>query len=322
MKVFVTGAIGFVGGWLCRELESAGHETVPAPPPEALDITDRVGLARWLGNGSPDAVVHLAGLAFAPDAGRDPSEAFRVNVGGTVAVFEALRSLGLRCPVLVTGSSEVYGAPEARWLPLSEQAPVCPTQPYALSKLAQEAVAVEASLVSRCPVIVTRSFNHTGPGQRPVFVVPALARRVLEVAHGHASVIRTGNIDVRRDISDVRDVVRAYRLLLEALVAGRIAPAPLVVNVASGSSISIRSVVERLAALAGVELRLGVDPRLVRADEPPEIRGDARLLHELTGWQPEIPLDRTLSDVLAHAETTWGQTSQASAAPPSPVVDR
>jgi GDP-4-dehydro-6-deoxy-D-mannose reductase len=301
VRVFVTGAIGFVGGWLQREMAAAGHEIVAAPGPDKMDIADRHAVMRWFSRG-PDAVVHLAGMAFAPDARFDPAEAFRVNVGGTVAIFEALRELGLRPPTLVTGSSDVYGIPRPDDLPLDESAPLAPRQPYAVSKAAQEGVAVEAGVRWGFPVVVTRSFNHSGPGQRPVFVLPAMARRVTAVRRGAASSLSAGNIDVRRDIGDVRDVVRAYRLLLEALAEGRLGRAPLVVNVATGRAAPIRSMIEQLCALAGIAPDIVVDPALVRADDPPEIRGDATLLGQLTGWRPEIPLDQTLADLLAEAD--------------------
>jgi GDP-4-dehydro-6-deoxy-D-mannose reductase len=301
VRIFVTGAIGFVGGWLRRELAAAGHEVVSAPGPQVLEITDREGLIDWfrsLGDG-PDAVVHLAGMSFAPDARSDPAEAFRVNVAGTAALFEALRSARLRPVVLVTGSSEVYGVPRPEDLPLKETAPLAPRQPYAVSKLGQEAVAIEAGVRYDFPVVVSRSFNHTGPGQRPVFVVPAMARRVLAVLQGEAESIAVGNVDVRRDISDVRDVVRAYRLLLEATADGRIGPGPVIVNIGSGSDIAIHEVIARLCALAGVAPALRVDPSLVRGDDPPAIRADISLLEELTRWRPGIRLDETFADVLA-----------------------
>jgi GDP-4-dehydro-6-deoxy-D-mannose reductase len=301
VRVFVTGAIGFVGGWLRRELETAGHEVVPAPGPDDLDITDQRGLRRWLSAG-PDAVVHLAGMAFAPDAGSDPEEAFRVNVGGTIALFEALRDLGSRPPVLVTGSSEVYGTPRPEDLPLREDAPLAPGQPYAISKAAQEGVAVEAAVRWGFPVVVTRSFNHSGPGQRPVFVLPAMARRVVAVRRGKSDAVMAGNVDVRRDIGDVRDTVRAYRLLVEGLATGRLGAGPLVINVATGTSVSVRALIERLCELAGIPAVIRVDPALVRPSDPPEIRGDSSLLHHLADWEPQVPMATTLSDLLAEAE--------------------
>lgn len=303
MRIFVTGATGFVGGWLQQELAAAGHEVVPAPGPDRLEITDREALRSWFAgkDGAPDAVVHLAGMAFAPDAARDPAEAFRVNVAGTAAVFEALRTVGIRPTVLVTGSSEVYGAPRPEDLPLNETSPLAPRQPYAVSKLAQEAVAIEAGFRYRFPVVVTRSFNHTGPGQRPVFVVPAMARRVLAVRDGNDTWVLAGNVDVRRDLSDVRDVVRAYRLLVETLAKGPEAQ-PTVVNVGSGADVTIRQVIQRLCVLAGVTAEIRVDPALVRPDDPPAIRADVSLLAQLTGWRPEIKLDLTLAEVLRAAE--------------------
>jgi GDP-4-dehydro-6-deoxy-D-mannose reductase len=305
MRVFVTGAIGFVGGWLLAELRQNGHTVVPAPGPDELDITDLAGLARWLGNPSdqPEAIVHLAGMAFAPDAKTDPAEAFRVNVGGTIALFEALRLVGIKPTVLVAGSSEVYGFPRSQDLPLSESAPLAPSHPYGMSKIGEEAVAVEASARYGFPVVVTRSFNHAGPGQRPVFVVPAMARRVVAMQRGETKSIRVGNIDVRRDLTDVRDVVRAYRLLLERTAAGS-EPASQVVNVASGKAVSIRLIIDQLCELADVLPRIEVDESLVRADDPVEICGDASLLTQLTGWRPEIPLRTTLTDVLAEAAGT------------------
>src|SRR5271157_1551138 len=138
MRIFVTGAIGFVGPGLEKELAGHGHEVVAAPGPEVLDIADRSGLARWLddASGAPEAVVHLAGMAFSRDADNDPDEAFRVNVGGTVALFEALREVGIRPPVLVTCSADAYGSPRPEDLPLREDAPIAPNTPYAMSKVA------------------------------------------------------------------------------------------------------------------------------------------------------------------------------------------
>jgi GDP-4-dehydro-6-deoxy-D-mannose reductase len=301
MRVFVTGAIGFVGRWLEKELAEHGHQVVSAPGPQELDIADRRALVAWLENsgGHPDAVVHLAGMAFAPDAGQDPAEAFRVNVGGTVALFEALREVGIRPPVLVSGSADVYGSPTADQLPLREDAPLAPNSPYSLSKVAQEGAAAEASARYDFPVVVTRSFNHTGPGQRPVFVVPAMAQRVLALKRGQATIIPAGNIDVRRDLTDVRDVVVAYRLLLESAAAGELKDVLTVVNVASGEAVTVRSIIERLCSLAGVAPVIEIDASLVRADDPRDIRGDSTLLRELVGWQARISLEQTLLDVLA-----------------------
>jgi len=301
MRVFVTGATGFVGRWLDKELRGHGHEVVGAPGPETLDIADQSAMARWLDHraGPPDAVIHLAGMAFAPDAGEDPAEAFRVNVGGTVALFEALRGIGIRPPVLVSGSADVYGTPRPEDLPLREDAPSSPNSPYSLSKVAQEGVAAEATARHGFPVIVTRSFNHTGPGQRPVFVVPAMAQRVVAMKRGQATSIPAGNIDVRRDLTDVRDVVVAYRLLLEAAAAGELADRFTVVNVTSGEAVTIREVIERLCALVGVVPVIEIAQSLVRRNDPPDVRGDPTLIRQLVGWEAVIKLEQTLIDLLA-----------------------
>ncbi len=301
MRIFVTGAIGFVGQWLTKELQASGHEVVAAPGPDTLDIADRTSLVRWLSGaaGTPDAVVHLAGMAFAPDAGHDPAEAFRVNVGGTVALFEALRAIGIRPPVLVSCSADAYGTPRPEDLPLREDAPLAPNSPYALSKVAQEGVASEACARYGFPLVIARSFNHTGPGQRPVFVVPAMAHRVMAVKRGQSTTIPCGNVNVRRDLTDVRDVVVAYRLLLESAAVGSLGSGCTIVNVASGTVVSVRDIVERLCAMVGVSPAIQIDQSLVRSNDPIEIRGDASLIHQLVGWEPTIPLEQTLRDLLA-----------------------
>jgi GDP-4-dehydro-6-deoxy-D-mannose reductase len=299
VRVFVTGAGGFVGRWLCRELESAGHEVVGRRRSGGprLEIRDAEAVRQAVVDAQPDALVHLAAVASAADVAERPDEAFAVTVGGTVNVMEAVRDLARLPHVLVVGSSEVYGDPTPEDLPLEEAAPLRPRKPYALSKVAQESVALAYAARLELSLAVVRPFNHTGPGQRPAFVVPAMARRVLAVRDGRATDIPVGNVDVSRDFTDVRDVTRAYRLLLESLSDGRAGKGGLVLNVASGRSVAIRRLVELLAEAAGVEPVLRTDPSLVRQGDPVDVRGDASALRRLTGWRPETPLADTLRDV-------------------------
>jgi GDP-4-dehydro-6-deoxy-D-mannose reductase len=193
--------------------------------------------------------------------------------------------------------------------PLTERSPVAPRAVYGYTKLAAEALAVAAGAAGDVRVAVARSFNHTGPGQRPEFVVPALARRVLEARTTGVHQIRAGNVDVARDFSDVRDVVRAYRLLLESLDADRVRSARPVFNVASERAVTIRSIIETFARLADWPVMAITDPALVRPDDPPVIRGDASALRELTGWTPDYPLETTLTDLF----TSLGGTEPAAA---------
>jgi GDP-4-dehydro-6-deoxy-D-mannose reductase len=298
VKVLVTGATGFVGRWLTRELRAAGHEIAATPDRTILDVADAGGLAAVIRAERPSVVAHLAGMSFGPDAARDPAEALRVNVGGTAALFAALEVAALKAPVLVTGSSEVYGSPDPADLPLTEDSPTRARHPYAVSKLRQEEEAVRCALAHGMPLAVTRSFNHIGPGQRGEFVAPALASRLIEARRSGHNAIRVGNVDVRRDFTDVRDVVRAYRLLLEHLAKAR-SQEPLIVNVASGRSRSIRELLKMIGEAAGIDPELVVDPALVREDDPPEIIGDASHLRAVTGWEPSIPIDRTVADLVA-----------------------
>jgi GDP-4-dehydro-6-deoxy-D-mannose reductase len=299
VRILVTGATGFAGGWLMRELDAAGHAAIAAPPHGQLDITDGPRVAEHVNRIGPDAIAHLAGMAFGPDARRDPAAAMAVNAGGTRAILAAGAAIDPELPVLVVSSSEVYGRPDPRDLPLAETAATRSDQPYGRSKIAVEEEARAAASRDGRRIAIVRPFNHTGPGQRLEFVVPALAARVIGARAAGRRTIVAGNLDVRRDFSDVRDVVRAYRLVLEALAAGSLAagPQPVVLNIASGRSQAIRDIAAAFGRLAGIDLAVTVDPDLVRGDDPPEIRGDASRLTAELGWQPAIPIEDTLRDV-------------------------
>lgn len=296
MRIAVTGAGGFVGPWVIRDVAAHGHEAVGDRP--GPDVTDAAAVAAWLDAARPDAVVHLASESSPRRAAADPERALAINVGGTRNLLDAAIAMEHRPIVLIAGSVEVYGAPEH--LPLTEDAPLHAASPYSLSKVGQEAAGLDAWARHSLPVVVSRSFHHTGPGQLPHFAVPGIAGRVAAVAAGLSDTLTTGNLDVARDFLDVRDVARAYRLLLEGVAAGRV-PGGTVVNVCSGRSVSIRTIVEILCRLAGVVVAPVTDPSLVRMGEPPEIRGDPSRLVALTGWAPSISLEETLAGVLDDA---------------------
>ena len=282
-----------MGSWLLPHLAAAGDEVV-APHADEVDVLDGPALAKALDAARPDAVYHLAGFAHVGESWDRPGDVFRVNAEGTLNVLEAARLCsGLVPRVLVVSSAEVYGRVAVSDLPLTEDAPVRPVSPYAASKAAAEVLAVQAWLGRGVPAVVARPFNHTGPGQSPDFVVPAFARRIR--AGGEGGVLRVGNLSPRRDITDVRDVVRAYRLLVERGEPGG------VYNVCSGVDVAIEELVRRMLALAGADLRVEPDPALLRPADVPALRGDRTRLTAATGWEPEIPLDQTLADVLAAA---------------------
>jgi GDP-4-dehydro-6-deoxy-D-mannose reductase len=290
VRILVTGSGGFVGRWMMRHLDERGDDGHGMDA--EVDVTDAESLSEAVTKLAPDAICHLAAQTSVGASWRDARETFRVNVMGTVNLIEAALACTERPRVLVVSSSEVYGRVAGEDLPVAEDHPLAPVSPYAASKAAAEMVAIQSWLGSGLEILRARPFNHTGPGQRPDFVVPALAKQVAEAAIAGARVIRTGNLEPRRDISDVRDVVGAYRLLLEHGAPGQ------VYNVCSGASHSVNEIAETLISLAGAALDIEIDPERVRAVDIPEMRGDPTRLRSVTGWRPTIPLRTTLSDVL------------------------
>jgi GDP-4-dehydro-6-deoxy-D-mannose reductase len=293
VRSLITGGRGFVGTWLADHLRQLGDQVVVID--REVDVTDPAALLAAVSDAAPDAIYHLAALTHVGQSWDEPLRVLEVNVIGTGVVLAAARQCGTDPKVLVTSSAEVYGAvTDPSRLPLTEESKTAPLTPYAASKLAAEALIAQAWLGHGQHVITVRPFNHIGPGQSPNFAVPALAKRIVEAEVSGTPTIPVGNLEARRDFTDVRDVVRAYRLLIDSGDAGA------VYNVCSGRDVSIRQIADSLLGLAGTSLEFETDPSLVRPVEVPVLRGDPGRLTETTGWKPEIPLDQTLADVFAY----------------------
>jgi GDP-4-dehydro-6-deoxy-D-mannose reductase len=260
-----------------------------------VDVTDLGAVSRATGTAAPHAIYHLAALSHVGESWDDPGEVVRVNVLGTCNVLSAARRAAPNATVLVVSSAEVYGVVEPRELPLKESAEIRPGSPYAASKAAAELLAVQAAFGYDQRVIVVRAFNHVGPGQSPSFFVPAVARRLVEAKQTSTRKVTVGSLAARRDFTDVRDVVRAYRLLVERGTSGD------TYNVCSGSDVAIADVADMLRRLLYEEAEFVEDATLSRPLDIPVLRGDPSKLREATGWTPDFSLEATLLDVAAEA---------------------
>lgn len=297
MRVLVTGATGFAGGWLTDELRAAGHEVTPLPGSDVLDIADREAVGAFVAAHEADVVAHLAAAASGPATIDDPAAAIRATLGGTIAVVDALARLDPPPALMVVSSAEVYGPPPDGG-PLTEASPIDPRSAYGMLKAAGEALAREAAHRHGIRLAVMRPFNHVGPRQRTDAAIPSFVARIAAISRGEAHRLVVGNLDVERDISDVRDVVVAYRLVLEALAEARLGPPAATFNVATGQGAALRQVVDELCRLAGVMPEIVTDPSLLRAGDPPRIVGDGAALAAALGWRPRFTLAETLADML------------------------
>ena len=321
-RALITGGAGFVGQWLARALLRRGHEvtSIGLHEPDAsgvltdderravawrrADLREPASVAGALDDVCPDIVVHLAAVSFVPDAAASSATAYEVNVLGLARLLEALRprrAAGTIDPLLlVVGSGEQYGRHDDHELPLREDAEQRPLTVYAASKAAQEQVALQAHRGEGLRVVVTRSFNHSGPGQSSRFLLPALVRRVLDLrAGGGASTLALGNATPVRDFLHVEDVAEAYCLLLERGTPGE------AYNVASGVGTSVRALASAVLQRAGVTVDISTDPALVRPVDLPALVGSPDKLIRATGWRPRHSRDDIIDDLLrsAHAPT-------------------
>jgi len=290
VRALITGAEGFVGRYLRHHLEEAGDEVVGIDRAEGPDLLDGPGMGAIVADVAPDAVYHLGGWSDVGASWSEPLEAFRVNAEGTLNLLQACRDRPIR--VLVISSADIYGKVTLGELPLTEESPLRPVSPYAASKVAADQLALQAWLGFGLETVRARAFNHLGPGQTNRFVAPALAERIATCELDGTEVVTVGNLTPRRDFTDVRDVVRAYRLLVTEGEPGAS------YNVCSGVDLPISDLAERLVRLADRPMRLESDPDLQRPVDVPVLRGDATKLHKVTGWSPEISIDQTLTDLL------------------------
>ncbi len=291
MKALITGAEGFVGRHLTEHLVACGDEVVGVDRGNGPDLGDPQGFVRLLDDVQPEVVYHLAGWSDIGASWSDPQTTFEVNANGTLNLLQAAVAT-CRPRVLAVSSADVYGAVSPFELPITESFPFRPVTPYAASKIAADQVALQAWLGYGLETIRVRAFNHLGPGQSLSFVAPAIAERIARNEREGLSDVPVGNLTPRRDITDVRDVVRAYRLLMEMGEPGE------AYNVCSGRDVSIAQLAERLLAMATRPMELVADPDLQRPVETPILVGDATRIRSTTGWVPEIPIETTLSDVL------------------------
>jgi GDP-4-dehydro-6-deoxy-D-mannose reductase len=293
--ILVTGAQGFVGRHLLALLGSNAR-------PLDVDVTDAEAVARALAGGAPRAVVHLAALSSVGTSWEDAGETWRVNTVGTVNVLEAVRTQARECRVLVASTGEVYG--RAQRVPTPEDEPLEPRSPYAASKASAE-IACNQARRTGLDVVVARAFQHEGPGRDERFAVGSWAAQIARAEEAGGGTVRVGDLSAKRDIIDVRDVCRAYELMLEPSVpAGTY-------NVAGGRTVEMREVLELLVGLAEVPIEVEPDSARSRPSDLPLVCGDASRLRDATGWEPMIPLEQTLADTLDAARRATTRMASA-----------
>jgi GDP-4-dehydro-6-deoxy-D-mannose reductase len=316
MRVLVTGAGGFVGRHLVHELDGAGYEILATDIIDVsvgpgrdgyservafgrLDLKDAGELRSAIADYAPRALFHLAAQSSAARSFEEPRETLETNIFGTFNLLEAVRaSMGDTPPrFLSVGSCEEYGRRGPEEMPLTERSPVEPVSPYAVSKAAQSMLVLQYHSAYGIECMVTRSFSHTGPGQTGRFVLPAFAKQCAAIKAGLSEpLIRVGNLDVTRDFLDVRDVVRAYRLLVEKGRAGTI------YNVCRGEGLSLGDALRMLGGMTGREVDTEIDTNLLRPVDVPLLIGDSGRLREQTGWTPSISNERMLEDLFRYWE--------------------
>ena len=300
MKALITGVSGFVGPYLVRHLVKSGFEVfgvdrsgkrVDGCIVEQCDVTDSAAVSSLVGRVRPDFIFHLAGQSSVERSWKEPLLTRDVHVNGTRNLLDAVVAAKIKPRILIVSSAEVYGVPNK--IPISESHPVHPVTPYGESRVEQEQMALDYFKGRGLHIIISRSFNQTGPGQPSTFVCSDFGRQVAEAEKGIKKEIVVGNLDIRRDFTDVRDAVAAYLLALEKGKPGEI------YNICSGNSYSIKSILDTLVSFSAAKsIKIVKAASKKRKHDIPELVGNNSKFRETTGWQPRIPIERTLKEIL------------------------
>jgi nucleoside-diphosphate-sugar epimerase len=292
-RVLMTGATGFVGRHLAKSLAAAYPDAALFAP--ALDVRNAHEVAMAVQQAAPDVCIHLAGVSTVRAAEQDEDRAWDVNLRGTLSVARAIMRHARDCQMLFASSADAYGLSFRAGTPVDESAPLAPTNLYGVTKAAAD-LALGSLAVQGLRCVRLRPSNHTGPGQSAEFVVAAFARQIARAEAGlQPPLLQVGNINTWRDFLDVRDVCAAY---LACIARRETLPSGAIVNLASGKARRIADILSDLRALAGIELEVRIDPARLRESDVPSACGDATLARDLLGWDPAVPWQLTLQDVL------------------------
>lgn len=312
-KILITGISGFVGSHLahyllsCKKYDVSGTYLTEKGLTSItqlkndlsffqVDLNDQKSVTEVIETVKPDGIFHLAALAAPGDSFAAPTETILNNVASQIHLLESVKNAGLfNTRILVVSSADIYGIVKKEDIPIDEQTPFNPTNPYAVSKLTQDFLGLQYYLAHKLSIIRVRPFNHIGPGQSPHFAVPTFAKKIAQIEKGHLPpILKVGNLETKRDFTDVRDMVRAYELIIEKGEIGE------VYNIGSGHGEKMATIVEKLLSFARVPITVEVDNTLLRPTDTPELVCDPAKIHKITGWKPQISLDQTLKEVLEY----------------------
>lgn len=307
-KAFITGLTGFAGKHLAAHLLDQGIavsgtyltqdsvndlQNKDQIELHQLDLLDLEKTHSIIESIKPDYIFHLAAIASPRESFKDPMNTFTTNISGQLSVLEAIKKLELfDTKTLIISSAEIYGHVNPADLPMDEETPFMPTNPYAVSKITQDYLALMYNLTNKLKIVRVRPFNHVGPGQAPIFVISAFAKKIVDIEKGRESIMKIGNLSSRRDFTDVRDMVKAYFLALEKGEDGQ------VYNLGSGKSYQISDILNMMIGLSSVEIKTEQDPSLMSPSDDPELLCDPSKFTNLTGWKSEIPIEKTLQDTI------------------------
>ncbi len=318
MKVLITGATGFAGRHLCKLLEQSeenevfgttlfDNDVIADSSVKVLkcDLLDRAAAKDVIDDIKPDQIFHLAALASVADAWNDTEKVLINNILAQLNLLQAVIELGVKPRILVISTGEVYGAVDKDDVPINENTRLKPNNPYATSKVTQEFLGLQYFASHGIPVIIARSFNHSGPGQKGNFVIPAFASQIVDAEQGKQEPsMHVGNLEAKRDFLDVRDVVIAYKRLIDEGRPGE------VYNVCSGKAVKIKDILDKLLDVSKVDIAVREDSERMRPSDTPLVVGDNSKLKKATGWEPKIDINQTIEDTLNYLRNTDRSTKE------------